>query len=385
MMTRYFSAIILTALLSACHSNDKVIIRGTFNEPYEGKVYLEQSEIDTKTLIDSASVKRGRFTFKREITGPEFFQVGVSSTDFVSLLAMPGDNITLSLGKNPLVMNYTVEGSVESEKLKQLDETLYVTLRSLDSLRGIYSKLSSEELLLRGAELENQYIEKVNEQRKKNIEFILDNVNSLASVKALYQRIDENTYVLYKPNDLQFLKIVSDSLSARYPASRHVLALSDNFNKELNQMYINRLASIAAETPAEKMDPDLPDTEGRRVKLSSLRGSYVLVSFWSSTSQACMEELPSLKNLYRQYKSKGLEIYQVSLDPDEARWKNVVRFEELPWISVREDDPANPRYAMALNITQIPSNLLYDREGNIINSNLFGRNLQIKMDQLFNK
>jgi hypothetical protein len=98
-----------------------------------------------------------------------------------------------------------------------------------------------------------------------------------------------------------------------------------------------------------------------------------------------MDELPALKALYRQYNAKGLEIYQISLDPEESRWRNVVRFEELPWICVREDDPANPRFAKALNITQVPSNLLYDREGNIINSNLFGRNLQIKMDQLFNK
>jgi thiol-disulfide isomerase/thioredoxin len=362
-----------------------VIIRGTFSEGKEGTVYLEQSEIDSKTLVDSATVKRGRFTFKREISGPEFFQVGVSSTDFVSLLAMPGDKISMSLGKSPLVLDYSVEGSPESEKLKKLDATLFVTLRSLDSLRKIYSSLSADEMSLRGADLENQYIETVNGQRKKNIEFILGNVASLASVKALYQRIDENTYVLYQPRDLQFLKIVSDSLSVKYPASRHVLALTENVNSELNQMYINRLASIASKTPSVSMDPDLTDTEGRRVKLSSLRGKYVLLSFWSSTSQACMEELPALKTLYRQYNARGLEIYQISLDPDESRWRNVVRFEELPWISVREDDPANPYFTKALNITQVPSNLLYDREGNIINSNLFGRNLQIKMDQLFNK
>jgi len=384
-MKKYFSAVVIAALITGCSSNDKVIIRGTFSEGKEGTVYLEQSEIDSKTLVDSATVKRGRFTFKREISGPEFFQVGVSSTDFVSLLAMPGDKISLSLGKSPLVLNYTVEGSPESEKLKMLDATLFGTLRSLDSLRKIYSSLGAEEMSIRGADLENQYIETVNGQRKKNIEFILGNVSSLASVKALYQRIDENTYVLYQPRDLQFLKIVSDTLSVKYPASRHVLALTENVNSELNQMYINRLASIASATPSVSMDPDLTDTEGRRVKLSSLLGKYVLLTFWSSTSQACMEELPALKTLYRQYNAKGLEIYQISLDPDESRWRNVVRFEELPWICVREDDPANPYFTKALNITQVPSNLLYDREGNIINSNLFGRNLQIKMDQLFNK
>ena len=100
-MNKYFSAVILAAFITACGSNDRVTIRGTFEDGKEGTVYLEQSEIDSKVLVDSATVKRGRFTFKRDISGPEFFQVGVSSTDFVSLMAMPGDNISLSLGKSP--------------------------------------------------------------------------------------------------------------------------------------------------------------------------------------------------------------------------------------------------------------------------------------------
>jgi hypothetical protein len=90
-------------------------------------------------------------------------------------------------------------------------------------------------------------------------------------------------------------------------------------------------------------------------------------------------------NLYDAYNRKGLEIYQVSLDPDEERWKNIVRFEEIPWISVREQDPQNPVYSRLMNITRLPSNILYDPEGNIINTNLAGRNLSIRMDQIFNK
>ena len=98
-----------------------------------------------------------------------------------------------------------------------------------------------------------------------------------------------------------------------------------------------------------------------------------------------MNQLPLLRSIYNDYHRKGLEIYQVSLDPDPERWKSVVRFEEIPWISVREPDPANPIYARLMNITSLPSNLLYDPQGNIVNTNLTGRNLLIRMDQLFNQ
>jgi len=77
--------------------------------------------------------------------------------------------------------------------------------------------------------------------------------------------------------------------------------------------------------------------------------------------------LPLLKSIYQAYHRRGLEIYQVSLDTDLERWLNIIRFEEIPWISVREKDPENPAYARLMNITTLPSNLLYDplRAGNI--------------------
>ena len=46
--------------------------------------------------------------------------------------------------------------------------------------------------------LDEEFVRIMKEQRKNNIEFILKNLNSFASIKALYQKIDENTYVLIR-------------------------------------------------------------------------------------------------------------------------------------------------------------------------------------------
>jgi hypothetical protein len=348
-------------------------------------VYLDKSEVNRSSVADSAEIKRGRFKFTTDITGPEFYQVRFDNGEFVGLLTMPGEKISLNLGKSPLALNYSFTGSPGSEEIKLLDQRLLSTKTQLDSIRKAYSGLSADELETRGAELEKAFVDAVDEQRRFNIKFIVENISSMASIQALYQRIDENTYVLYQPRDLQYLKIVSDSLSVKYPVSRHVRALKENVTSELNRMYIDRMASLASQLPVTSTNPELPDTGGKMVSLSSLRGKYVLVSFWSTASQECLNELPLLRSIYSAYKSKGLEIYQVSLDSDEQRWKNVVRFEEIPWISVRELDPSRPAFARMMNVNSVPSNLLYDPEGNIINTNLFGRNLQIRMDQLFSK
>jgi len=385
MMNRFAPLLFVAALLAGCSNENKITITGSFTNLMEGMVYLDQSDVDRSVMVDSSGIKRGRFRFTREVTGPEFFQVRFPGNEFVGLLVMPGEKISLEFGKSPLAMNYTVSGSPGSEDIRFLDQQLLVTKTRLDSVRGIYNALSSEGIALRGGELEQAYIDIVDAQRKFNIEFIIGNISSMSAIQALYQRIDENTYVLYQPRDLQYLKIVSDSLSVRYPVSRHVRALKENVTTELNRMYIDRIASLASQLPGTSSKPELPDVNDRMVSVASLKGKYVLVSFWSTTSPESMNELPLLRSVYETYRSRGLEIYQVSLDTDIERWKNVVRFEEIPWISVREADPERPVYSRMMNITRLPSNLLYDREGNIINTNLSGRNLMIRMDQIFNK
>jgi peroxiredoxin len=117
--------------------------------------------------------------------------------------------------------------------------------------------------------------------------------------------------------------------------------------------------------------------------LSSLRGKYVLLAFWSANSKDCIAENLQLKQFYKLYHRKGFEIYQINIDEDESHWKASVKYDELPWINTREDDPANPKIARLFNIRNVPSNYLFDPKGSIIGSNLHGRNLQIKLNQLF--
>ena len=84
----------------------------------------------------------------------------------------------------------------------------------------------------------------------------------------------------------------------------------------------------------------LKNIDGKRIALSSLKGKYVLLTFWSFRSKECIAENLQLKEFYKLYNNKGFEIYQINLDENEADWKAAVKFDELPWISTREDDPA---------------------------------------------
>ena len=351
-MNRILFILSLIILITGCRSKNSFTIDGVIDEPKNKTLFLKIVNINTPLLIDSSEIsKEGKFNFKIEASEPEFYQLGFSDSDFITLLAEPGEKIKLHLNGIKLSFDYTVTGSEESAKVRMLDIRLAATKRKLDSLRKVYNTIMQEpDFETLGPEVENYFDSLLKDIRKKNIAFIIENTTSMASIKALYQRIDENTYVLYDPRDLQYLKIVSDSLGRYYPESRNVKALAEDVKRELNRMYTNRIQNIAKSSPEIKLDPDLQDINGDRIALSSLKGKVVLLTFWSVDSKECIADNLQLIDIYKAYKSKGFEIYQINIDEDEEKWKKEVRFDELPWINTREDDPSNPLNAILYNI-----------------------------------
>jgi thiol-disulfide isomerase/thioredoxin len=373
-------------LLAGCQNKNTFIIKGIIREPREKTVALNRVDVNRLVLIDSSKISsNGSFKFKVKSAGPDFYQLGYSDSDFVTLLAEPGEKIKLSFNGKNMSGYYTITGSEGSENVRMIDMRLAVAKRKLDSLRVAYTDVSGKPGFDEKKSLiENEFSDILRELRKKNIEFIISNTRSMASLKAVYQRIDDNTYVLYEPNDLQYMKIVSDSLGRYYPGSKNVKALAEDLKNELNQMYSRQIQSLASKSPEAKLDPNLKDISGNRIALSSLRGKVVLLTFWSVDSKDCIAENLQLRDIYKTFNKKGFEIYQINIDEGEQKWKAEVRFDELPWISTREDDPLNPANALLFNVKTLPTNYLFDRDGTIIGSNLHGRSLLIKLNQIFN-
>lgn len=124
---------------------------------------------------------------------------------------------------------------------------------------------------------------------------------------------------------------------------------------------------------------NLPDQKGKNVSLTSLKGKVVLIDFWASWCVPCRKTIPSLKKIYSKYKSKGFEIYGISLDTDDFSWKKAVFDEGIKWMQVLDKSGET---AGTWNVNYIPNTFLLDKTGKILAINPTDEELQKQLQKL---
>ena len=121
------------------------------------------------------------------------------------------------------------------------------------------------------------------------------------------------------------------------------------------------------QTAAADMAPDfeLPDLQGNPLKLSSLRGKYVVLDFWGSWCIWCIRGIPNMKAAYAKHKDK-MEILGIDCRDTEEKWKAAVEEHQLPWLQVRCDDDHLEVLAQQYNIEGFPTKAVIDPEGKLV-------------------
>ncbi len=362
---------LLALSVFACTNENKFTVEGRIEGAENQKVYFEHKRVGDTKVLDSARLgNTGNFEFSGTTEYPRFYNISLNGR-FATLLIKPGEDVTFQTQADDFY-NYTLEGTPGSKHVKELQNRLRDTKSKLDSLDRIYEKIKDKENAgERIAELDKAYKSILNRQRDSSIAFILDHMGSLASIMALYQKVNEDTYVLYKNTDLQYIKLVADSLENKYPQSRHVKSLLAN-KEDLMERYKNlELQQTLSRFGSTSNFPDikLPDLQGDSISLQNLDEKMILLSFWASWSQPSIQRNLELKDIYRRYHDKGFEVYQVSLDQEKSDWRKAVNFDQLPWINVSGLKGMNTYAARIYNIDELPTDYLIHQERGVIAKN----------------
>lgn len=373
----------LSLFLFSCKERDNVVINGQIDNGARKMLYLDYLRINRTETLDSLRIKRdGTFSFSFYSENPGIYILRNTNNEIINLLPFPGEELTVMADYNNFDTNYTVAGSEESEYLRQLVNKIKDTRERLQKLNDAYGSLSNVT-----EEQASEYIAKrkaiIKDQRDYSIQFIIEHLTSLASIYAIYQEITEGQYVLGENRDIQYMKIVADSVSRVYPDVDLVRSfVNDARNAEQRFFNLKGLSEKIKKAGVGIPDITLPNTEGDSISLSSLKGKTVLVYFWSAMSEESRNLNPQLKQIYDKNKEKGFEIYAIALDNSKDLWRRAVRYDELDWINVSELTYPESKAAIIFNVNVIPSTFLLNRDGEVVARDIYGKELQKWLDNM---
>jgi thiol-disulfide isomerase/thioredoxin len=388
-MNKNFILLLLAVVSFEGCRNYTTQISGTLSDSRQGEyLFLDELKANDVKTIDSVAVsENGSFNFKFDVKQPAFYLLKFNKDNFLTMLVKPGEKIFIDAQRNSLNYPDSVAGSEGTEKIAEFYKTLRRTINKMKVLnRNFAENTDSTKLpaLMDSIDsLSHIYLNEINSYTKN---YINNNLNSLACFVALYQQVAPNVYVLSPSKDLKYYLKVDSSLSRLYPDYEVVAKLHEQVKELVATVTGKPVTEPAQEGGATVPEIALPTPKGDTVKLSSTRGSIVLLDFWASWCTPCRLENPNLVKAYDTYHRKGFQIYQVSLDKTKEAWMKGIEYDKLSrWIHVSDVKYWKSSVVPLYKIESIPTNFLLDREGRILATNLRGANLEKKLSELFAK
>ena len=359
----YFLLAWMLVGLSACENEPKFKVQGEVSGAEDKVLYFEASSLNGVVVLDSVRLgSDGNFSFaESRPESPEFYRLRLGSK-VVNFAVDSTETVQIKSNADKFDTEYAIAGSENNQKIKEL-ALLQAELQHKVDL------LSQNTAMPAGIKQDNllSLMKNYKENVKRN--YIYKAPNATYAYFALFQTL--NGYMIFDPladkDDVKCFAAVATSLNNTYPHADRSKNLYNMVIKGMKNTREPRQEVIEIDVDkveqAGVIDIELKDIKGNVRRLTDLKGKVVLVDFTMYNSAASAARNLALREVYDKYHSKGLEIYQVSFDPDEHFWKTSA--DNLPWICVRDATGAYSRYVSLYNIQNLPSVFLVDRENTL--------------------
>lgn len=375
-------SVMLLALIFSCSSTTKedareddanapgwtVVVSGKVGHPQAGgQIMISEIKNGSFGWQDTITLK-SNYTFSKTIklTEPGYYKLNFFNKQVVDFILYKS-NVGIAVDGNDPRGFVEITGSPEIELIRKAQNILQSGERSpaiakLNEDFQVAVKNKDNEQI---AALQAAYMKEIKKSHDQVAELFRNEPASLGVINML----QSNT--LDKDNYFSTYEAVAEKLKKEWPTyqvAKDFIAMVDGMKK------------LAIGQPAPEIE--LPDTTGQVVKLSSLKGKYVLVDFWAKWCGPCRQENPNVVRAFHKYKAKGFTVFGVSLDRNKQDWMQAIKQDGLVWTHVSDLKYWQSEAAKTYNITGIPFSLLLDPDGKIIAKNLRGAALEAKLEEV---
>ena len=376
----YSAAVIMVAALAFTSCNNKKFhINGNITEATDSMLYLENLSLNGPVKIDSVKLgEDGSFAFDENAMDsitPEFYRLRIANQS-INLSIDSTETVKVKASYPQMSYKYEVEGSENCSKIKELSIKQMILQNNINAIaKSPNMGIDSVDVIV--ARMLDGYKQDI------KVNYIFKEPMKASSYYALFQTIQLGNVnsLIFNPrnnkDDVRVFAAVATSWDTYYPGAERGKNLHNIAIEGMKDIRIIENQRAQQQIDASKVsvngciDLAMEDSKGQVRRLTDLKGKVVLLDFHLFASSESTKRIMMLRELYNKYHAAGLEIYQVSVDPNEHFWKTSTA--ALPWICVRDEGGIQGQSLQLYNVQSIPTFFLIDRT-----NTLKARDAQIK-------
>jgi thiol-disulfide isomerase/thioredoxin len=121
--------------------------------------------------------------------------------------------------------------------------------------------------------------------------------------------------------------------------------------------------------------------DGQRISFNDMQGKVVLIDFWATWCGPCREALPHVRQIAQKFQGQPLVVLSVSLDSDEAKWKDFVAKNGMTWLQYR-DGGFEGSLSRLFGVNAIPHTFTIDADGVLQDEHIGDASIEGKLKKL---